>query len=217
MSSERWRVRTEHATTFTYSAPVRASYNEVRQVPRTIPRQTVLESRIHTVPHASQYAYEDYWGNQAVAFNVDGGHRELVVRSSSLVETERADRAAEVDWDAMAGAAERHAELTMPSRFTAPDEHLSSVARDLCRRSVVETVQAVADWTHAALRYERGTTHVYTSAAEAWASGTGVCQDFAHLALTLLRVIGIPARYVSGYLHPDPDAEIGQPSSGESH
>ena len=51
----------------------------------------------------------------------------------------------------------------------------------------------------------------------AWDHGAGACQDFAHLTLRLLRTMGIPARYVSGYLHPFPDAGIGQPISGESH
>ncbi|GAC1611621.1 MAG: hypothetical protein NVS3B26_26340 [Mycobacteriales bacterium] len=56
-----------------------------------------------------------------------------------------------------------------------------------------------------------------TSAAQAWRLRSGVCQDIAHVSLSMLRVVGLPARYVSGYLHPDPDAQIGVRRTGESH
>jgi transglutaminase-like putative cysteine protease len=63
----------------------------------------------------------------------------------------------------------------------------------------------------------QGVTGVHTTAAEAWSGRRGVCQDIAHLALGALRSVGIPARYVSGYLHPKPDAAIGETVAGESH
>ena len=62
-----------------------------------------------------------------------------------------------------------------------------------------------------------GTTGVHTSGLDALTEGQGVCQDFAHLSLILLRAMGIPARYVSGYLHPKSDAVIGEAVQGESH
>ena len=69
----------------------------------------------------------------------------------------------------------------------------------------------------AELEYEAGWTVATTSAAEAWEAKKGVCQDFVHITIGALRHLGIPARYVSGYLTPDPDAPLGQPLSGESH
>ena len=62
-----------------------------------------------------------------------------------------------------------------------------------------------------------GTTGVRTNAQEAWDQGQGVCQDMAHVTVALLRAAGLPARYVSGYLHADPGAEPGQTAVGESH
>jgi transglutaminase-like putative cysteine protease len=62
-----------------------------------------------------------------------------------------------------------------------------------------------------------GVTGVRTSAQEAWQDGRGVCQDFAHIALGALRALGVPARYVSGYLHPDPAAPVGRTVTGQSH
>jgi transglutaminase-like putative cysteine protease len=67
------------------------------------------------------------------------------------------------------------------------------------------------------LGYERGATHVGTPAAEALAAGAGVCQDFVHLTLAVLRVAGVPCRYASGYLAPDAEAVIGETVAGESH
>jgi transglutaminase-like putative cysteine protease len=71
--------------------------------------------------------------------------------------------------------------------------------------------------THGALTYMRGVTSVHTSAHEAFVDGAGVCQDFAHLALSLTKSVGLPSRYVSGYFHPETDAIIGEEITGESH
>ena len=70
---------------------------------------------------------------------------------------------------------------------------------------------------HEALTYLPGSTQVQTSAAEAWQERSGVCQDYAHLVVGALRHVGLPARYVSGYLHPAASPEVGQTLSGESH
>jgi transglutaminase-like putative cysteine protease len=75
---------------------------------------------------------------------------------------------------------------------------------------------ARVEWVRGRLRYEQGATTVSSSAADALAEGRGVCQDFAHLALALLRSAGIPARYVSGYLYPNEDGGAGE-VQGQSH
>ncbi len=98
------------------------------------------------------------------------------------------------------------------------EPELAEVGRSLRAGSTpVQAGQRAAAWTHETLRYERGATHVHTSSAEARAAGKGVCQDFAHVTLALLRAVGLPARYVSGYLHPAVDAEVGQTTTGQSH
>jgi transglutaminase-like putative cysteine protease len=72
-------------------------------------------------------------------------------------------------------------------------------------------------WVHEQLSYERGATGVHSTSAEARAGGRGVCQDHAHLSLALLRAMGLPGRYVSGYLHTSKDGSIGETTRGESH
>ncbi len=95
---------------------------------------------------------------------------------------------------------------------------LARVARALKRgKDPADAVLAAARWVREHLTYQPGTTGVHTGAVEAWEARTGVCQDFAHLTLLLVREMGIPGRYVSGYLLPRAATEIRQTVRGESH
>ncbi len=84
-------------------------------------------------------------------------------------------------------------------------------------KTPVAAVHAASEWVHEHLTYQPGSTGVHTSALEAWEAGRGVCQDYVHLTLLLLREVGIPARSVSGYLLPKANAEVKQTVTGESH
>jgi transglutaminase-like putative cysteine protease len=212
-----WRIRTEHVTTFRYSSPARASYNEVRKTPRSTSTQTALEARVSTLPVAPLYSYSDYFGTQVAAFNVDAPHDQLVVTGTSLVETQAGGPRPQASWSDIEAVSQSLAEFRAPSRFTEPSAELAEKSRQLRRRSPVETIEAIVGYAHGSLEYTTGVTGVHTSAQQAFAEGRGVCQDFAHLALLLLRAAGIPARYVSGYLHPERDPAIGESAKGESH
>jgi transglutaminase-like putative cysteine protease len=117
----------------------------------------------------------------------------------------------------MEAAEDSFSEYLAPTEQTAPDNELTLVAGELRGDSPTATIDAVMTWVHDRLEYVPGVTGVQTSASEAAHAGRGVCQDFAHLSLALLRAAGVPARYVSGYLHPRTDAEIAEHVSGESH
>jgi len=80
-----------------------------------------------------------------------------------------------------------------------------------------ETATGISAAVRDHVRYMTGATGVRTNAQEAWDQGEGVCQDMAHVAVALMREAGLPARYVSGYLHADPDAEPGKTIAGQSH
>jgi len=214
---EGWRLRVSHDTRFDYDASVRASYNELRLTPRTEQRQTVLETRVVTAPAAPQYSYLDYWGTHVVAFNVDRAHEALSITGQALVDTEQAEEPEDCSWDDVADASTTMADHLSHHLYTAPGPELQELAAGLRAERPLETARRVIAATHDALRYVRGATHVHTSANEAYADGAGVCQDFAHLALALARAVGLPARYVSGYFHPDADAIIGEEISGQSH
>jgi transglutaminase-like putative cysteine protease len=193
-----WRIRTEHVTTFAYSSPARASYNEVRKMPLTTRTQTVLEARVHTSPAASLYTYCDYFGTQVAAFNIDGPHDQLVVTGSSLVETQPPAPRPEASWQDVEAASPSLAEFRAPSRFTEPSAELAATSQELRQPSPVKTIETIIGYVHDSLQYKKGATGVRTSAQQAFAERRGVCQDFAHLALLVLRAAGIPARYVSG-------------------
>lgn len=212
-----FRLRTVHLTTFTYRSPARASYNEVRMVPQTTPAQMVLDARVHTTPHAPQYTYWDYWGSQVVSFDIEAPHDVLVVEGSSLVETQSPAPVPGATWQHLTATADTHAELLTPTAATRPNDELTEVARRLADGDPASTARHILEWTNQTLDYLPGATHVHTSATEAFAARAGVCQDFAHLALAVLRSAHIPARYVSGYLHPDADAAVGSEVTGESH
>ena len=215
--AESWRLRVSHETRFDYDGPARASYNELRLTPRTEHRQTALESRVVTAPPAPQYAYVDYWGTHVVAFNVDRGHERLSITGSSLIDTQQAVEPSDASWSEVADASTTMADHLSHNLYTAPGAELVEVAAGLRTATPHRTARQIIEWTQGALRYVRGVTTVHTSANEAYADGAGVCQDFAHLALSLAKTAGLPARYVSGYFHPEADATVGEEVTGETH
>jgi len=155
------------------------------------------------------------------AFDIHVPHTELVVLATSTVETAPPRPVpAGISWPDLADSAvqARFAELLAASSYVPAEPELAEVGRSLRAGSTpVQTGLRAAELIHETLRYERGATHVHTSSAEARAAGKGVCQDFAHVTLALLRAVGLPARYVSGYLHSAVEGEIGETTAGESH
>ncbi|WP_045875353.1 transglutaminase family protein [Pseudofrankia sp. DC12] len=216
-----WQMRVEHSTGYRYASPVLSSYNEARIIPQTGGGQVTLEASVRTEPAATLYRYWDYWGSQVTAFDLHGPHTELVVTGRSLVRTApEPARPEPPSWEALRGddVADRYVEFLRPARFTPDHPELVAAGRELAAaHDPADFVLAVGDWVRERLTYRPGTTDVHTSATEAWKRGEGVCQDFAHLALVLMRAAGMPSRYVSGYLHPLADAAIGETVEGQSH
>ncbi len=216
-----WRLRIVHETGFSYDGEARASCNEARLTPPTLSRQNVLMSEVRIEPHAARWRYQDYWGNEVVTFQLDQPHRDLKVTAESIVETSEAKgHEGAMDWKALRSdnVTDLMNELLVPTQRTAPPVDLAAlVASRIEGLSPHDAADAISEIVRETLTYTAGATGVQTSAAEATAVGRGVCQDFSHLALGLLRSVGIPARYVSGYLYPDISAEIGDSGLGESH
>jgi transglutaminase-like putative cysteine protease len=125
-----------------------------------------------------------------------------------------------VAWGAIdaPGLLDRFYEYLAPTPMTVADAAVRGIAADLRARSTpAAAVDALIDWIRGELDYEPGATDVSTTAVEVLRAGRGVCQDFAHLGLAILRSAGIPARYASGYLYPLAGGEIGKTHRGESH
>jgi transglutaminase-like putative cysteine protease len=217
-----WRLRVRHVTGFTYAGTAQASYNEARMTPMTVPGQTTLHSTVDIQPAALTWRYHDYWGTHVTVFDLQRPHQQLRVTASSLVETSDPAGTAGTgpDWADLRTAAGRdeHAEVLAPTPLTAVAAELVGEAAGVVSGAAPgDAAVALAQWVRENVAYVPGSTGVHTGAQEAWALRKGVCQDIAHLTVGLLRAVGIPARYVSGYLHPGVAAEVGETVAGQSH
>lgn len=218
------RLKVVHTTSFSYGAPVTSSYNEARLTPQTTRTQTTLGSVVRTDPSSTPQRYRDYWGTHVTAFDIHRPHDRLDVVASSVVETGRAAAAhrheARLTWAELRAddVLNTFAELLAPTRYTTMDSAMLESLAEVAGEPDPETaVHAASALVREHLTYRQGATRVATTAAEAWTQGSGVCQDFAHIAIAFLRAAGIPARYVSGYLHPVLQPEVGATVVGESH
>lgn len=218
-----WRLRVVHSTGFAYNAPVTSSYNEARLTPRSDTRQNVIINRVETVPATRSYRYTDYWGTAVTAFDLHAPHEELEVSGMSVVETEPDEIPAEEEqlgWEDLHSysVVDRYDELLSNTGYVPSSRQLAQIAKRLTKGMTPhEAVLAVCQWVNAEMEYVPGTTGVHTSAVDAWKEKKGVCQDYAHLCLVMLRSLGIPSRYVSGYLHPNRKAAINRTVEGQSH
>jgi len=206
-----------HITDFSYDGPVSESYNEVRLRPRQDDTQTCLSFRLSTDPSAKTSAYHDPYGNWVHRFNVLAEHRHLRVEADSVVLVHEPhplpqDGVALRDMEEHAEALEEFYDLLCPTVYT---PHLDAVkelgmaAERSSSGSVAGFARAATALIHDQFRYEKGATHVQSSIEDALRTRAGVCQDFSHLLLALLRMRGLPARYVSGYLMPQSTAQPG--------
>jgi transglutaminase-like putative cysteine protease len=217
-----WRLEVVHRTAYTYESAVRSSYNEARMTPITDLHQATANARFTTDPATPTRSYWDYWGTQVTAFDISEPHDRLVLTSNAVVETEDvAPPVREATWEDLETVTVRdmNSEFLQATSYTAHDDELARKAAELTAANTdpADAVLAAAKWVHDSLTYQSGATGVHTSAGEAWEARLGVCQDFAHVALVVLRAMGVPARYVSGYLHTQEDAAIGDQVAGESH
>jgi transglutaminase-like putative cysteine protease len=199
-----------HLTKFRYDHPVSESVMEVRMQPRSDTDQRCLAFSLSVSPRCRVFPYRDHMGNNIHHFDIPGDHSQLVIVAESLVERQSGlhvpyflspDAWAELDRTVAAGD---FWEMLMPSEFAKPTPMLLEFGKKLgiCRRD--DPLMLMHD-LNAAL-YDRFTyvpksTHVDSPIDDALLSGEGVCQDFAHIMIALARSVGIPARYVSGYLH----------------
>lgn len=217
-----WLLSVTHHSGYRYGGTVFSSYNEARVTPRTDSAQRVLDASVEVTPAASLFRYVDYFGTVVTAFDLHVPHTELTVTATCVVETSAAsDVGRSAPWAALEeeGLRDELSEYLEPTpRTVIEDDELFGVV-DLVRAAADPDAGALeaARWVYGRLEYVPGATGVHTGAHEVLKEGRGVCQDFAHVTIAILRAAGIPTRYVSGYLHPDPEAEAGKTVAGESH
>jgi transglutaminase-like putative cysteine protease len=216
------RYRILHTSRYEYDRSVSASFNEARLTPLQTPWQIRLESSIAIDPMTWNYRYADYWGNEVRVFEANGAHRALEIRATSLVEidVQRRPPPGELGWAELRDDSVRDdfVEYLTQRRATQVPTEVADLADSIAADNPpAEAARLISEAVHRAMTYKSGVTEVRTTAAEAWTARIGVCQDYAHLVVGALRHVGMPARYVSGYLYPSGAPQIGDTALGESH
>lgn len=208
------KLNIRHETLYEYASTVSHSVNQLCVIPRNTTTQQILNNSLSVDPAPAKiYSWQDSFGNSQAHFSIEESHGQCVIESVSLVET-TSSLPAELPVN------ENMAQLrtTLASDFTSdgllaskcllPTQQVRKLigSQDIVAQLTLEcsSVTMFADnlmnWIFTEFEYDPGFSSVVTSGQKAWEAKRGVCQDFAHVALAVLREAGIPARYVSGYL-----------------
>lgn len=202
----KWEIL--HRTEYLYASPVRESFNEVRLMPFASEWQSVDHFLLKVLPAARLQHYHDFYSNVVHRFEIPEPHSTLLVESNLCVTTKRppALPATETPWPlariSEAAREPRVFEFLQDSRFVQLSPEVWRLALD-STVGVTDTWQAalaLMKFVRESLKYEPNATHVHTHARDVLRDKRGVCQDFAHVMLSLCRALNIPALYVSGYL-----------------
>ncbi|HEY5199260.1 MAG TPA: transglutaminase family protein [Solirubrobacteraceae bacterium] len=208
-----------HRTEYDYESDVSHSYSQLHLLPRELPGQRCLSSSVLVVPEPEDYRERvDFFGNRVSFLAIHEPHRKLSVTATSVVEVDgREDARPSFEchrpWedvrDALRGApADRidAGQFSLDSPLVAASTRFADYAAVsfTAGRDFLDAVSDLSHRIHTEFEYKPGATSVSTPVDEVLDQREGVCQDFAHLAIACLRSIGLPARYVSGYLETDP-------------
>ena len=197
-----------HRTTFHYSGPVRDSENTLHLEPRDFRTQRTLRSIIRVIPATRLHRFTDLFQNITHQFELPQPHNRLVVESRIRIENFHHELSPEAlnvkypeafhDW-----ATEESWQYIQESRHVSkhPDIWRAAIERIENHPCIHGQALAIMSWIHHEFTYSPGSTDVNTHLEEAFAQRRGVCQDYAHVMIGMCRSIGIPARYVSGYLY----------------
>ena len=212
-----------HVTTFEYEGWVRDSINEVRLCPRTDALQSTLDFRLVTEPESEPRSYQDCYANIVHSFDIPDPHTRLVIAATSNVITQPVNVPLDLELE------DRYVAMRIEDADDLID-FLQPTHRADFARNIVQLARAARDagpadrlgplvrrlsaMLNAQLDYEPGTTDVGTVAGAALTAGHGVCQDYTHIMLAALRILGVPARYTSGYFSSsNATGEVGEQAS----
>jgi transglutaminase-like putative cysteine protease len=199
-----------HTTRFRYSAPINESIMEVRIQPRSDGNQYCLDFQLHTSPRAHIMNYRGEFGNRVHHFDIPNSHNQLIITAVALVDVNAPSSLPEAltarAWDELDTLTDSgdYWDTLMPSHFANPSKMLYELALELDVRRRDDPLTVLRDLNsdiHRIFDYSPKTTRVDSPIDEALSMRKGVCQDFAHIMITLVRHLQIPCRYVSGYLY----------------
>jgi transglutaminase-like putative cysteine protease len=198
------QLHIRHETNYRYERPVKYSVQSLHLTPRRDPSQRALAWNISAPGRRLEQI--DAYGNISHLLTIEEPHREIRIIVHGVVET--ADTDSRLDDGPLSPLA-----YLAPTSLTSPNEDLKAFASEALQqaREPRARAQALVEAVHQTIRYKPGISDVQDSAAVAFKSREGVCQDQAHVFIASARAVGMPARYVSGYLY------TGDASDAASH
>lgn len=212
------RYEITHTTTYEYSHSVSLSHHSLRLHPRNLSFQDCHRHHLHVEPPPSiKRAHEDYHGNTVLFVTMERAHQHVTFKSVSVVDVSRPNIPAPTEtpaWESVrdfcrgpqTGATLEAAEFVFDSPLVRTNDLFAAYALGSFKpgRPVFEGVLDLTRRIHSEFRFDSTATTIATPLEEVFKNKRGVCQDFAQVQIACLRSLGLPARYVSGYLETDP-------------
>lgn len=199
-----------HKTKYTYNSPARECINQIMLYPIQDKRQKIISHKISISSHPQVETFIDYFGNGIGLFSIVHPHQELMIISDvEIIASERDfpedNETASLQWEQLASFRQQYPyiDFLQSESFGKTKEFLqfTNSVFDF-NETPFKNALNFSTYIFEHFEYKKGITSIETSVEEIWRLKAGVCQDFAHLLLLILRSIGIPARYVSGYICP---------------
>ena len=210
-----------HITKYQYNWPIKESINEIRLFPHNFNNQEVLDYQLFITNDPDVEYFNDYYGNRFANFNNLEAHQEMVIESQMTVRVNHPLKIPAIDNTSVKDIAEeKNKDITLlrlsyPETIIKQQEIENILATiDTANKSIITIAQLCNQYIFNNFTYTKGITNIETTIDEILDLKKGVCQDFAHVLLQLLRTAGIPSRYVSGYICPN---ESGLRGEGATH
>jgi transglutaminase-like putative cysteine protease len=207
----------QHITKYEYDRQVKESINEIKIFPYQCKQQEIVQQEVLITGNPAIQTFIDYWGNKSGSFNLLQPHSELVIESRLMIRTTSSTQLS-IDFHSGFEELERDVEgqinlleLSSPDHIVAQDE-IEKIIQNINApgKSIAAIAESCCEYIFKYFKYKKGITTTETTIDEILDHQSGVCQDFAHLMLQILRTMKIPSRYVSGYICPNKNGMRGE-------
>lgn len=210
-----------HITKYQYNWAIKESINEIRLFPHNVENQDVLQHELLISKNPDVEISKDYFGNRVGNFNTLDAHSEMTIESRMVVRVNHSLKIPEMETTTIEDLSAEKEKSILLLRLSYPEviekqNKINTILKKLeyTNKSIIEIAQSCSQYIFENFTYTKGITNIETTLDEVLTIKKGVCQDFAHVLLQLLRTAGIPSRYVSGYICPN---QSGYRGEGATH
>ena len=196
-----------HTTKYQYNWPIKESINEIRLFPHNFDNQDVLKHQLFISHNPIVEISQDYYGNRVGNFNIFESHNEVIIESKMLIRVNHSLKIPEIDSTLVQDLEKEKEKSVTLLRLSNPEtitnqKKINSILKKIncVDKPILKIAQECNEYVFKNFAYTKGITNITTTLDEILEIRKGVCQDFAHILLQLLRTAGIPSRYVSGYV-----------------